>query len=84
MLDSNYNLIANTKNFEDEYFLNQKILTKFNIGLLDILKIKPDNLYKEFEKEFSKIHFHKLVKKVKTENILSHKFFLYLRKKIVE
>jgi hypothetical protein len=68
MLDSNYDLIANNKNFEDVYFLNQKILTKFNIGLLDILKIKPDNLYKVFEKTFIKIHFNKYMKQVKTED----------------
>ncbi len=67
MLDSNYDLVGNTQNFEDEYYLNQKILTTFNIGFLDILKIKPESLYKAFEKEFIKIHFHKYMKKVKTE-----------------
>ena len=67
MLDSNYDLVGTTKNFEEEYYLNQKILATFNIGFLDLLTIKKDNLNKVFEKEFIKIHFYKYMRKVKTE-----------------
>ena len=75
MLDINFDLLANSKNFEDEYYLNQRILQTFNIKLLDILKIKPDYLHKAFEKEFIKIHFQKYMKKVKTEEYFIPQIF---------
>ena len=67
MLDSNYDLVGTTKNFEEEYYLNKKILATFNIGFLDLLSIKTYNLNKVFEKEFIKIHFYQYMRKVKTE-----------------
>ena len=67
MLNSNFELIANSKNFEDEYFLNKKIFQAFNIGLMDILSIKPEKLHIKFENEFKKIHYQKVVRLAKTE-----------------
>ena len=76
MLDNNFDLLANSKNFEDEYYLNQRILQAYNIRLMDILKIKQDKLYKIFEKEFIKIHLDKLMKKVKTEEYFIPQIYL--------
>ena len=78
MLDNNFDILANSKNFEDEYYLNQRLLKTYNIGLLDILKIKSEKLYKIFEKEFMKIHFQKYMRQVKTdEYFISQCYTLY-------
>ena len=75
MLDNNFDILTNSKNFEDEYYLNQRLLKTYNIGLLEILKIKSEKLYKIFEKEFIKINFQKLIKNVKTEEFFIPQFY---------
>jgi len=76
MLNSNFELIANSKNFEDEYYLNKKIFQAFNIGLMDILSIKPLKLHKIFENEFKNIHYQKAVRLAKTEEYFIPQLFL--------
>ena len=76
MLDSNFELLAHSKNFEDEYFLNQRIIQSYNIKLLDIIKLKPEKLNKKFEKEIKKISFQKILKQLKTEEYLIPKLYL--------
>ena len=67
MLNNNFDLLSNSKNFVDEYNLNQKIFQSFEIKLLDILGIKPENLHKKFENEYKKIHFQRIIRAAKTE-----------------
>ena len=68
MLNNNFELLANSINFEDEYFLNKKIFQAYNINLLDILKIKPEKLNKIFQKEFKIIQYQKMIRQIKTED----------------
>ena len=44
MLDNNLELLANSKNSEDEYYLNKKILKSNNIKIMDILKYDQEKL----------------------------------------
>ena len=71
MLDNNFELLANSRNFEDEYYLNKKILQAYNIKILDILKIKQENLIKKFEKEYKKIQEQNLIRQAKI-----HEYFI--------
>ena len=75
MLDNNFEILANTKNFEDEYYLNQKLLKTYNIRIMDILKIKPDILYKNFKNEFHKIEYQKFIHQVKPEEYFISQFY---------
>ena len=83
MLNNNFELIANSKNFEDEYYLNKKIFQAFNIGLMDILSIKPLKLHKIFENEFKKIHYQKAVRLAKTEEYFIPQLFVPPGEKVV-
>ena len=65
MLDNNFELLANSRNFEDEYYLNQRIFQAYNINFLDILKIKPEKLNQKFDNEYKKIKFQKLLRQIK-------------------
>ena len=71
MLNNNFDLLASSRNFEDEYYLNQRILQAYNIKLLDILKIKPEKLAKQFEKEYKTIKYQKYIRQIKT-----HEYFI--------
>ena len=51
MLDSNLTLMANSNNFEKEYFLNQKILQTYKLSIMDLLDIYPDKLKNIFKNE---------------------------------
>ena len=70
MLNNNFELLANTKNFEYEYCLNKKILELFSIDFLDLIKIKPEKIKKHFEKEYKKIQYEKFVQQVKIQDYL--------------
>ena len=76
MLNSNFELLSNSINFQDEYYLNQKILQAYNISLIDLLKIKPDKIRTKFEKEFRKIQHQKFVRKIKTEEYFIPQFYI--------
>ena len=83
MLNDNFDLLACSGNFEDEYYLNQKILQAYNIRLLDIIKIKKEKLNKIFEKELKKIQYQKYIKKVKIEEYLIPQFYVPPGEKII-
>ena len=70
MLNNNFQIIAISKNFEDEYLLNQKIFLLYDLKLLEILEIKKDKLYKKFENEFQIINQNNLIRQIKTEEYL--------------
>ena len=75
MLDSNFDLLASTRNFEDEYYLNKVILREYNINMLNILKLNPEKLKKKFENEFRKIQYQKLIKQIKVQEYFVPQFF---------
>ena len=64
MLDNNFELLANSRNFEDEYYLNKKLLQAYNIKIMDILKYNNEKLNKFFEKEFNKIKYQKYLRQI--------------------
>ena len=76
MLNSNFELLSNSINFQDEYYLNQKILHTYNISLIDLLKIKPDKIRTKFEKEYRRIQHQKLIRKIKTEEYFIPQFYV--------
>ena len=67
MISNNYELLACSKNFEEEYFFNKKIFEAYDIKIMDIFQIKQEKLYKFFKKTFAKIDETKLIRKIKTE-----------------
>ena len=67
MISNNYELLACSKNFEEEYFFNKKIFEAYDIKIMDIFQIKQEKLYKFFKKTFAKIDEIKLIRKIKTE-----------------
>ena len=67
MLNGNFELIANSKNFEEEYFLNQKIFKEYKIKITDILKLKEDKLQKRYYNEYKNIRYQQFIRQVKTE-----------------
>ena len=76
MLNSNFDLLANSKNFEDEYYLNQAIFQKYGIKIMDILKIKPEKFNKKFKKTIQKIHNEKLIRQAKAEEYFIPQFYM--------
>jgi hypothetical protein len=76
MLNSNFELIANTKNFEDEYFINQKIFRSYNFNFLDIIKLKEEKIKKIFKNEFEKIKYQKIGRQVKTQEYILREFYV--------
>ena len=67
MLNSNFELIAHSSNFENEYSLNYNICQSFNLKIMEIFKIKPKKLYKAFSEIYKKIHYQKYLRKAKVE-----------------
>ena len=76
MLNNNFELMANSRNFEDEYYLNQRIFQAYNINFLDILKIKPEKLNQKFDNEYKKIKFQKLLRQIKTQEYFIPHFYV--------
>ena len=75
MLDNNFELLATSKNFEDEYYLNQRLLHVYDIRIMDILCIKPEKLYNSFKKEFNEIQLQKFMRQIKTEEYFIPHFY---------
>ena len=71
MLNNNFELIANTKNFEDEYYLNKNILNIYNINIFNILKFN-----KIFDNEYKFVHNQIYIRKSKTKEILIPQLFV--------
>jgi len=67
MFNNNFELLACSKNFEEEYYLNQKIIQVYKLKLMNVLKIKPEKIYEIFKKDFEKIHHQKEIRQYKTE-----------------
>ena len=82
MLNNNFELLACSKNFEDEYYLNQKLLKSYNINLFNILKIKPGKLNQKFEKEFKFIQYQKYIRQIKPEEYFIPGFYVSPEDKI--
>jgi hypothetical protein len=59
MLDNNLKLMANSNNFEEDYFLNQKISQIYNISIIDLLDIYTDDLKNVFKNEIKAIYRQK-------------------------
>ena len=76
MLNNNLELIANSKNFEDEFFFNKKILEAYDIKIMDILQIKLSRINKIFENIFKKIDEQRLIRKAKTEEYFIPQFYV--------
>ena len=76
MLNNKFEVMSISKNFEDVYYLNKKILELLNINLLDIIKIKQEIIRKKFEFEYKKITYQKSVQKVKINEYLIPELFL--------
>ena len=60
MLNHNFNILAISNNFEEDYLLNQKIFQLYNLNLLEILQIKSDKIYQKFENDFKLITFFQI------------------------
>ena len=82
MLNNNFELLACSRNFEDEYHLNQKILQSYNIKLFDILKIKQEKLNQKFEKEYKYIQYQKYIRQIKPEEYFIPGFYITPEDKI--
>ena len=82
MLNNNFELLACSRNFEDEYYLNQKILKSYNIKLFDILKIKAEKLNQKFKNEFQYIQYHKYIRQIKPEEYFIPEFYVSPEDKI--
>ena len=67
MLNNNFDLLALSKNFENEYGINYSIIHAFNLKVIDIFNIKPNKLYKNFSKIFKNIHYQKYIRQAKCE-----------------
>ena len=75
MLNNNFQIIAISKNFELEYFLNQKIFQIYNIKLTDILGIMPEEINKNFNTEIKNIKHQKFKRQAKTEEYFMPKLY---------
>ena len=67
MLNHNFNILAISNNFEEDYLLNQKIFQLYNLNLLEILQIKSDKIYQKFENDFKLINYNNSIRQIKTE-----------------
>ena len=76
MLNNNFELIASSKNFENEYLLNQKIFLMYDLKLLDILKIKPEKLNEKFKNEFRIINYQNSIRQIRTEEYFIPQFYV--------
>ena len=75
MLDNNFELLAISRNFEDEYYLNQRLLKAYDIGIMDIVNIKQEKLYNYFKNEFNQIQYKKFMRQIKTEEYFLPLFY---------
>ena len=76
MLNNSFELIACSKNFENEYLLNQKIFLMYDLKLLDILKIKPEKLNEKFKNEFRIINYQNSIRQIRTEEYFIPQFYV--------
>ena len=82
MLNNNFEVIANSQNFEKEYFLNQQIIHSYNINILEILNLKQEKIYELFGKEFKLIQKEKIIRQIKSEEYLIPQFYTPIGEKL--
>ena len=76
MMNNNFELIAISKNFEEEYLLNQKIFQIYDLKLMDILKIKTEKLNEKFKNEFKIIEHQNLIRQIRTDEYFIPQFYV--------
>ena len=76
MLNANFDLIANSKNFELEYYLNKNIFQTYNIKLIDILKINTSIFDKKYGHDIRNLKYQNYIRKVKTEEYFIPQFYV--------
>jgi len=76
MLNNNFEILSTSKNFEDDYLLNQKIFHKYDLKIMEILHMKPEKLRQKFEKEFKIINYHNLLRQIKTDEYFIPQLFV--------
>ena len=81
MLNHNFDLIANTKNFTDDYLLNQKIFQKYKLKLLEMLKTKPEKIIQKFSDTFKTIDQQKEIRQIKTDEYFIPQIYVPLGEK---
>ena len=81
MLNHNFDLIANTKNFTDDYLLNQKIFQKYKLKLLEMLKTKPEKIIQKFSDSFKSIDQQKEIRQIKTDEYFIPQLYVPLGEK---
>ena len=75
MFNNNFELIANSRNFEKEYYLNQKLILSHNINILEILNLKKEKMYEIFRKELKKVQKGKIIRQLRSEEYLIPQFY---------
>ena len=83
MLNHNFDLIANTKNFTEDYLLNQKIFQKYKLKLLEMLKTKPEKITEKFSEIFKSIDQQKEIRQIKTDEYFIPQLYVPLGEKNV-
>ena len=76
MLNHNFEILAISKNFEEEYLLNQKIFHLYDLKIMDILNFKPDKIHQKFHNVFKYINQNNLLRKIKTEEYFIPQFYV--------
>ena len=76
MLNNNFQLLAHTKNFENEYSLNYTIFQNYNLKILDVFGVKSNKLYKHFSEEFKNIHYQKYIRQARVEEYFTPQLFV--------
>ena len=81
MLDHNFDLIANNKNFTNDYLLTQKIFFKYKLRLLEMLKMKPENITQKFIEVFYALEKQKEFRQIKTSEYFIPQLYVPLKEK---
>ena len=76
MLDNNFDLLAHTKNFERDFYLNQTIFQSYNFKVMDIFQIKKSLLQKKFDNEYKNSLYQKKIRQGKIEEYLVPQFYV--------
>ena len=81
MLDHNFDLIANNKNFTNDYLLTQKIFFKYKLRLLEMLKMKPENITQKFIEVFNTLEKQKEFRQIKTSEYFIPQLYCSIKRK---
>ena len=67
MLNHNFEILAISSNFIDEYLLDQRIFQLYNLKIMEILNLKSDKILQKFDKDFKLINYNNLLRQIKIE-----------------